>query len=176
MSSESDSDSSTDSSPFSSDSDFSSEDDSESSSSDGSFDPDSLSDSDSFDVRTPSKRQCKLQPYRCSVNEHFKVYALDISEAKFDYQKLLKSLKEEALALLQEIDSHSFKFSLAVCCIFKRELEDCEECSQENWFRSQCALKINDEDSETLIDLAVKEIELQIETLTKRGSGKTHYP
>ena len=98
---------------------------------------------------------------------------LDISSDQFNYQKVLTSLREEAFDLLEGIDLHSFKFSLAVNCAFKREIEDCEECIRNNWFRSQCAVKINDDNLEVLINEALKQIELQIENFIKLGSGKS---
>ena len=106
------------------------------------------------------------------MNNHFKIYALDIPSNQFDYHKVLTSLKEEAFDLFEEIDLPAFKFSLTVNCSFKRELEDCEECIENNWFRSQCNVKINNEDIELLINESLKQIELQIQNFIKLGSGK----
>lgn len=130
------------------------------------------SNSDSSNVPVfKAKRERKRQPMKSSVNNHFTVYGIDVGECRFDYTKLLLLLKRETVQTFKDIDLYSFKFSLAVSCVFKREIDDCQECSQENWFRSHCALKINDDDSEILIDTAISDIERQIENLVKQGSG-----
>ena len=146
---------------------------------DNSLDSTEYSDSASSEVDSDSKgndfkvkRSQKRQPTKSSVNNHFRVYRLDVSGCKFDYTKLLILLKEETVEIFNDLDLYSFKFSLAVCCVFKREIDDCEECSSENWFRSNCALKINNGDSELLIDTAISDIERQIANLMKQGSGK----
>ena len=129
------------------------------------------SDDESNDYAFEGVRRHKL-PTKASVNNHFRVYGLDVSGCRFNYPKLLIFLKEGIVETFKDIDLYSFKFSLAASCVFKREVDDCIECSQENWFRSPCALKINDNDSEILIDAAISDIERQIENLVKQGSGK----
>ena len=119
----------------------------------------------------PSKRICLRQPYKCSLNNHFMIYSLKIPSNQFNYQKVLTSLKEEALDLFEEIEIPSFKFTLTINCSFKRIIEERDEFIN-NWFRSTVAVKIGDENLEYLIDVAVNQIEVQIENFVKLGSGK----
>ena len=133
---------------------------------------DSSSDSESESPLRMSKRKCIRQPYRTSINNHFKVYALTPSLVQFDYSQVLADLKADAVDLMQQIELPSYKFSLAANCTFKREIEDTDEDSINCWFRSNSTVKINDEMVTTLIDNAVLEIEAQIQNFVQLGSGK----
>ena len=139
-----------------------------------SFPTSSSSSSDSESGLSPrmNKRKCIRQPYRTSINNHFKVYALTPSLAQFDYSQVLTDLNADAVDLLQQIELPAYKFCLAANCTFKREIEDTDEDSINCWFRSKSAVKINDEMLTTLINNAVLEIEAQIQNFVQLGSGK----
>ena len=127
-------------------------------------------DSDSNSERL-TKRRCHRQPYRCSVENHFKVYALDPPTSQFDYQTVLSALYDQTTDLFDEIDCQSIKFSLTILCAFKREIDDIEDEEQETWFRSQCVVKINDETLPTLISDATDQLATKIQNFIQLGSG-----
>ena len=118
-----------------------------------------------------TKRRCHRQPYRCSIKNHFKVYALDPPTNQFDYQTVLSALYDQTEDLFVEIECQSIKFSLAILCAFKKEIADSEDDEQDTWFRSQCVVKINDETVPTLISDATDQLATKIQNFIQLGSG-----
>jgi hypothetical protein len=130
------------------------------------------SDSEDENIEHLNKRKCPRQPYKTSVRNHFKVFALNTKTAQFDYSKTLMDIKEDALDVLQGLETPSYKFCLTANCNFKREIEQSDTRIINHWFRTSQRLKINDHILAELVESAVIDLESQIENFIKLGSGK----